>query len=135
VGQPALNDDRTRRAVEAYLAALNSHDADAIAACVAAGFVNEHTSASARSLTGRGAYRTALDNFLAEFTGLRYVAERFIVEGSSAAVSYRMSFRKRSAGGRDVSVRGVFLFTVDSDGLISHRTDYWDSGQVTRQLS
>jgi steroid delta-isomerase-like uncharacterized protein len=135
VGQQTLNDDGTRRAVEAYLAALNSHDADAISGCVAAGFVNEHTSASARSLTGRAAYRAALDSFLGEFTGLHYEAERFIVEGNSAAVSYCMSFRMRSAGGRDVSVRGVFLFTVDSDGLITHRTDYWDSGQVTRQLS
>jgi hypothetical protein len=34
-----------------------------------------------------------------------------------------------------VSNCGVFLFTVDSDGLIAHRTDYWDSGQVMRQPS
>ena len=115
--------------------ALNAHDADAIVGCVAAGFVNEHTSEGARSLSGRAAYRAALDTFLADFTGLHYEAERFIVEGCSAAVSYRMTFRMRSAGGREVSIRGVFLFTVDSDGLIAHRTDYWDSGQLTRQPS
>jgi len=102
---------------------------------VADGFVNEHTSASARSLTGRAAYRVALDTFLAEFESLHYEAERVIVDGGSAAVSYRMTFRMRSAGGREVSIRGVFVFTVDPDGLVARRTDYWDSGQVTRQLS
>ena len=32
-------------------------------------------------------------------------------------------------------VRGVFRFRVDADGLIAHRVDYWDSGEVHRQLA
>lgn len=134
MGERLLTEERTRAAVLRYLEALNAHDADAIAACVAEDFVNEHTSAMARSVTGRAAYRANLTGFLADFADLRYEVEELIVAGDRAALAYRMSFRLRSAGDRPVRVRGVFRFRVDPDGLIAHRTDYWDSGEVRRQL-
>ncbi|WP_406181810.1 nuclear transport factor 2 family protein [Streptomyces canus] len=123
----------TRAAVEAYLAALNAHDADAVAACVAEDFVNEHTSSMGQSRRGRAEYRAALTGFLGNFGDLHYAPERFLVDGESAAVPYVMTFLMRSAGDRPVRVRGVFVFTV-ADGLITRRTDYWDSGEVQRQL-
>lgn len=128
----ALKD--TRAAVEAYLAALNAHDADAVVACVAEGFVNEHTSSMGHSRRGRAEYRHALTGFLENFGDLHYAPERFLVDGDSAAVPYLMTFRMRSAGDRPVRVRGVFVFTV-ADSLITRRTDYWDSGEVQRQLA
>ncbi|MFD3497908.1 nuclear transport factor 2 family protein [Streptomyces sp. NPDC058676] len=124
----------TRAAVEAYLAALNAHDADAVAACVAEDFVNEHTSSLGHSRKGRAEYRAALTGFLDDFADLHYAPERFLVDGESAAVPYVMTFRMRSAGDRPVRVRGVFVFTVVG-GLITRRTDYWDSGEVQRQLA
>jgi steroid delta-isomerase-like uncharacterized protein len=136
VGRRSLTTDEvTARAVESYIAALNAHDPDRIAACVAADFVNEHTAATGHSLVGRAAYRRRLESFLAEFTQLRYEIEQLVVDGGRAAVPYRMSFRLASAGGRPVSIRGVFVFRVDAGGAIAHRTDYWDSGEVQRQLS
>jgi steroid delta-isomerase-like uncharacterized protein len=123
----------TDEAVRTYLAALNGHDADAIAACVTEEFVNEHTSTLGHSRHGRAEYRQALEGFLADFGDLHYELEAVIVDGDRAAVPYRMSFRMRSAGDAPVSVRGVFVFRVE-DGLIAHRTDYWDSGEVRRQL-
>jgi ketosteroid isomerase-like protein len=83
---------------------------------------------------GREEYREALRGFLEDFADLRYETERVIVEDSMAAVAYRMSFVWRSAGGRHVAVRGVFVFEVEDTGLIARRTDYWDSGQVAAQL-
>ncbi|MDQ1050924.1 nuclear transport factor 2 family protein [Streptomyces sp. V4I2] len=124
----------TRAAVEAYLAALNAHDADAVAACVAEDFVNEHTSSMGQSRKGRAEYRAALTGFLENFGDLHYAPESFLVDGESAAVPYVMTFRMRSAGDRPVRVRGVFVFTV-AGGLITRRTDYWDSGEVQRQLA
>ena len=50
------------------------------------------------------------------------------------AVPYRMTFRHRPSGGTPVAVRGVFVFRVEA-GLIAHRVDYWDSGEVGRQLA
>lgn len=124
----------TRAAIEAYLAALNAHDADAVAACVAEDFVNDHTSSMGRSRRGRAEYRAALTGFLEEFVDLHYVPEGFLVDGESAAVPYVMTFGMRSAGDRPVRIRGIFVFTV-ADGLITRRTDYWDSGEVQRQLA
>ncbi|MGH8862063.1 MAG: nuclear transport factor 2 family protein [Jatrophihabitantaceae bacterium] len=126
--------DSTRTAITAYLDALNAHDADRAAACVASGFVNEHTAAGAVSLVGRAAYREALDGFLADFEQLAYTPEAIIADGRRCAVPYRMTALVRSAGGRRIEVRGVFVFTVDGAGLLERRVDYWDSGEVARQL-
>ncbi|GHJ07258.1 hypothetical protein TPA0907_16250 [Micromonospora humidisoli] len=125
----------TRAAVQRYLAALNAHDADAVAGCVSVDFVNEHTAALGRTVVGRARYRARLDGFLAEFVDLRYEVEELLVDADRAAVAYRMSFRLASAGRAPVRIRGVFRFRVDADGLIAHRVDYWDSGEVHRQLA
>ena len=101
---------------------------------MAEGFVNEHTSTMGHSRAGRADYRAALPTFLAGFDQLHYAVEDVLVEDDRAAVAYRLSFRMVSAGGVPVSVRGVFRFRVDDDGLIAHRIDYWDSGEVRRQL-
>ncbi|MEO6885396.1 MAG: nuclear transport factor 2 family protein [Jatrophihabitantaceae bacterium] len=134
MGRSVLIGELTRAAVVAYLDALNSHDADRIAACVAENFVNEHTSSMGHNRFGRIEYRAALTGFLADFAELHYDVEELIVDGERAAAAYRMSFRLVSADGAPVSVRGVFRFRVDNDGLIAHRVDYWDSGEVRRQL-
>ncbi|HEY2296394.1 MAG TPA: nuclear transport factor 2 family protein [Jatrophihabitans sp.] len=117
----------TRETVEAYLEALNAHDADRVASWVARDFVNEHTAKGAVSRRGRASYRAALDGFLAAFADLHYEVENFIVDGPNCAVAYRFT---AEMNGRPIAVRGVFVFVVDADGLIARRTDYWDSGSV-----
>jgi ketosteroid isomerase-like protein len=119
----------TGAAVERYLAALNAHDADAVAAAVTTDFVNEHTSARGVSVTGRAPYRERLDGFLATFTELRYEVEDRIVDGDRAAVPYTLTAR---VDGRPVRIRGMFRFTV-RDGLVAHRVDYWDGEDFRRQ--
>lgn len=101
---------------------------------MAENFVNEHTSSMGHSRFGRVEYRAALIGFLADFAELRYEVEELLVDGERAVAAYRMSFQMVSADRAPVSVRGVFRFRVDSDGLIAHRVDYWDSGEVRRQL-
>ncbi|WP_424638121.1 nuclear transport factor 2 family protein [Embleya sp. AB8] len=125
----------TRRAVEAYVAALNSGDPDRIAACVSVDFHNEHTSALGRSLRGRAAYRERLPGFLGEFVDLRYEVEELLVAGDRAALAYTMTFRVRGAElGGPVRIRGVFRLRV-VDGLVAHRVDYWDSAEFERQTA
>ena len=125
----------TAAAVERYLAALNGHDPDAIAACVTDDFHNEHTSALGTGLQGREAYRERLRGFLAEFSELRYEPEDLIVDGDRAAVPYTMTcvWLGDAPAAHPVSIRGVFRFRVE-DGLIAHRVDYWDSGDFLRQV-
>ncbi|MYS80850.1 nuclear transport factor 2 family protein [Embleya scabrispora] len=126
---------RTRRTAEAYVAALNSGDPEAIAARVSEDFHNEHTSALGRSLRGRTAYRERLPGFLAEFEGLRYAVEELLVDGDRAAIAYTMTFRLRgSAAAEPVLIRGVFRLRMVGD-LIAHRVDYWDGAEFERQTA
>ncbi|MEV8632151.1 nuclear transport factor 2 family protein [Streptosporangium sp. NPDC051023] len=129
--QEPTRQEPTRQAVERYLAALNRHDPDEIAACVTPAFHNEHTSAAGVDLHGRDAYRERLKGFLTEFAGLRYEIEDLIVDGARAAVPYRMTCTHR---GRPVAIRGMFRFVV-ADGLVAHRVDYWDGEEFARQIS
>jgi ketosteroid isomerase-like protein len=123
--------DRDPRAIAlAYLAAFSTSDPDAIAACVTQDFFNEHVSALGSSSRGRDEYRSRLPGFLAQFEGLRYDVEEVVVEGDHVVVAYTM--RASWKGEHVVAIRGVFRFDV-ADGLIAHRTDYWDSLDFLRQ--
>ena len=120
----------TRAAVDRYVAALNGHDADTIAAAVTDDFVNEHTSAGGISRTGRAAYRQALDGFLGQFADLRYEVEDVLVDGDRAALAYTMT---AVVDGCPIAIRGVFRFRVRG-GLVAHRVDYWDGAEFARQI-
>ena len=121
----------TPAAVGRYLDALNSGGPDRIAACVTEDFHNEHTSVLGGSRRGRTGYRDALSGFLAEFADLHYAVEDTIIEGDRAAVAYTMTCTK---DGVPVSIRGVFRLRA-SGGLITHRVDYWDSAEFSRQVT
>jgi uncharacterized protein (TIGR02246 family) len=126
----------TAEAVGRYLAALNAHDPEAVAASVTATFVNEHTSVLGVTRFGRDAYADAVRDFFGRFHHLHYDAEDVIVDGDRAAVPYRLTFTTTGDDGRAraVAIRGAFVFRVE-DGLIAHRVDYWDSGDYQRQVS
>ncbi len=115
-----------------YLASFTTADPDAIAAHVAAGFVNDHASALGRRGVGRDEYLRRLPAFLASFPGLNYDVKSVISDGSDegvVAVEYRMT---ATSDGRPIDIRGVMVIAV-SDGLITHRTDYWDALTFLRQ--
>jgi ketosteroid isomerase-like protein len=119
-----------------YLAALNAHDPDAVAALVTDDFVNEHTSSLGSSLVGRDAYRARLPGFLAMFEGLAYEAEDVVADGDRVVVAYTLRARAEGPDGvwRPVELRGVFRFVV-REGLLAHRVDYWDSGVYLAQVA
>lgn len=120
-----------RAVVERYLDALNRHDAASAVACVATDFFNEHTSAIGTSVTGRDAYAERLPKFLAQFDGLHYDVEDWIVDGGRVAVPYTMTC---TVDGHAVRIRGMFRFRV-ADGAIVHRVDYWDGNEFQRQMT
>ena len=114
--------------VARYVAALNDHDPDAVAACVADDFTNRHASELGRPTDGRAAYRDALPRFFADVPGLHYAVQETVASagGSPVAVAYRLT----ADGGIDVP--GVWWLVL-RDGLLASRTDYWDSATVLRQ--
>lgn len=117
-------------AARAYVESFASGDADAIAALVADGFVNDHASALGSGCEGRAEYRRRLPGFLAALPGLRYDVEAVIADGPRVAVTYEMH---ATSDGHPVDVRGVMVIDVGPDGLVTHRTDYWDSLTFLRQ--
>jgi ketosteroid isomerase-like protein len=119
-----------------YLAALSAGDVEAVLACVADGFVNEHTSALGSSSQGRQVYRQRLPGFLAQFDGLRYELVDTICEPDpSHPADGRVAARYRltaSVDGHPIDIPGVMLITVVG-GEIVRRTDVWDSLTFLRQ--
>lgn len=114
----------------AYLASFAGRDPDTIAGHVSEGFVNAHASALGSGCTGRDEYVRRLPGFLERFPGLAYHVERVIADGNHVAVAYRLTATSEE---QPVEVRGAMLFEV-VDGLITERTDYWDSLGYLRQI-
>jgi steroid delta-isomerase-like uncharacterized protein len=114
-----------------YLASFASGDPEQIAALVAPGFVNDHTSALGSGCVGREEYRSRLPGFLGSFPGLRYEVQSVIADAAgSVAVEYRMT---ATSDGHPIDIRGAMVMTI-RDGLIERRTDYWDSLTFLRQI-
>ncbi|NOX31303.1 MAG: ester cyclase [Actinobacteria bacterium] len=136
---PSANPDAGQRAAHAeavaciarsYLASFEQRDVAKIAAHVSSDFVNEHTSALGSGCVGKAAYIERLPDFLGDMIELRYAVEKLVVEGRNAAVFYTMTAKWQ--GRAAVSIRGVQHLVVN-DGLIVHRTDYWDSSTFLAQ--
>jgi ketosteroid isomerase-like protein len=125
--------------VRAYLASFDTGDPDAVAAWVAADFVNEHLAELGSGCQGSDEYRRRLPGFLSTFVGARYsivslaeVAETATDSDSgSGDVVVRYRF-EATHGGTPIDIPGVMWFHV-RDGLIASRTDLWDSLTFLRQ--
>jgi ketosteroid isomerase-like protein len=106
-----------------YLESFATGDPDVVASFVSNDFVNEHTSALGSGCQGKDEYRRRLPGFIASMPGLSYEVESQIAEGDQVANAYTLRARVNE---RDIAVRGMMRITV-RDGLITDRTDYWDS--------
>jgi ketosteroid isomerase-like protein len=106
-----------------YLQSFATGDPAAVVANVTDDFVNEHTSAMGSGCEGKEEYSRRVPGFLASMPGLRYEIEDVVAEGDRVMAAYTLHTRVND---RDIAVRGVMRFLV-RDGLVAHRTDYWDS--------
>lgn len=112
-----------------YLASFATGDPARVVAHVTDDFVNEHTAALGSSCAGRDEYARRVPGFLASMPQLRYDVEDVVADGDRVVVAYTL---RTHVNERDVAVRGVMRFVV-RDGLVAHRTDYWDSLVFQRQ--
>ena len=120
----------TSAVARSYLESFASADPDAIAAIVTDDFVNEHTAALSSGCEGKTEYRRRLPGFLASFADLRYDIEDLVAEGDRAAAAYTMH---ATYEGHPIVVRGVMRILV-RDGLVAHRTDYYDALGFLQQI-
>lgn len=112
-----------------YLESFATGDPDMVASFVSEDFINEHTSALGSGCQGKDEYRRRLPGFIASMPGLRYEVESQITEGDQVANAYTLRARVNE---RDIEVRGMMRITV-RNGLITDRTDYWDSKSFLQQ--
>ena len=112
-----------------YLESFATGDPDVVASFVSNDFVNEHTSVLGSGCQGKDEYRRRLPGFIASMPGLSYEVESQIAEGDQVANAYTLRARVNE---RDIAVRGMMRITV-RDGLITDRTDYWDSKSFLQQ--
>lgn len=112
-----------------YLESFATHDPELVAAHVADGFINEHTSALGSGCVGKDEYLRRLPGFMASMPELRYEIERQIADGDQVANAYVLHARVND---RPIAIRGMMRITV-RDGLILDRTDYWDSKLFLQQ--
>ena len=112
-----------------YLESFATGDPDVVASFVSEDFINEHTSALGSGCQGKDESRRRLPGFIASMPGLSYEVESQIAEGDQVANAYTLRARVNE---RDIEVRGMMRITV-RDGLITDRTDYWDSKSFLQQ--
>lgn len=121
--------------VTSYLDAFSRGDPDEISGFVAEVFHNEHLSSIASSCVGIDEYRRRLPNFLATFVDRSYAVLELVEQGTAAhsQVVVRNDFTALYDG-MPIDIPGVMWFTVE-DGLITKRTDVWDSGIFMAQTA
>lgn len=115
-----------------YLESFSTADPVRIASQVADDFVNDHTAALGSGCVGKAEYQRRLEGFLADMVDLRYEVEELVADGDQVAAFYTMTAKWQ--GETPIRVRGVQRLVV-KDGLISHRTDYWDSAVFLAQAN
>ena len=111
--------------VTAYLTSFATGDPDAVAAYVTDDFVNEHLSELGSGCIGRDEYRQRLPGFLSAFVGARYTIISLGEIATTGDVVARYRF-EATYDGIPIDIPGVMWFEVRG-GLISKRTDLWDS--------
>jgi len=120
----------TAAVARSYVESFATADPDTIAAHVTDDFINEHTAALSSGCEGKTEYRRRLPGFLASFAGLRYEIEDLVAQDDRAAAAYTMH---ATYEGHTITIRGVMRITV-RDGLVAHRTDYYDSLGFLKQI-
>lgn len=90
-------------------------------------------------LTTREAIQSVYATWLDAFPDLKFIHDDLIVEGNRAALFFTSTgthmkpFASIPATGRQMSIRGVFVFTF-RDGLIVHEKRYYDSTSLLMQI-
>lgn len=123
---------QARAVAESYFASFATADPKMISAHVSPDFINEHTAALGTGCLGRTEYAARLVGFLSDMAGLQYEIEYLVTDGSDVAVFYTMRASWKSTA--SFVIRGAQRLRI-VNGLITHRTDYWDSAAFLTQVS
>jgi steroid delta-isomerase-like uncharacterized protein len=128
-----------QRLRDAYLAAWNSHDPDAVASFFATDAVYDDRGA-AEVARGRAAIRGHVATVMAAFPDMRFEYVRtfygdgFIGAEWTAQMTHRGELFGLAATGRRVGAAGVDIAVLAEDGLVTHLVSHYDAATMMRDL-
>jgi len=119
---PQSPDQSTQATIDAFNAAFNRHDADALATLLTDDTVFEDTSPApdGRHLEGKAAVVEFWRGWFSRNPDARFDAEEMIVSGSRATVLW---VYRKMRNGQPWHIRGVDVFTV-RDGKVAAKLAY-----------
>jgi steroid delta-isomerase-like uncharacterized protein len=128
-----------QRLRDAYLAAWNAHDPDAVAAFFAPDAVYDDRGA-AEVARGRAAIRAHAATVMKAFPDLRFEYVRtfygdgFIGAEWTAQMTHRAELFGLKATGRRVGAAGVDIADLGEDGLVTRLVSHYDGAAMMRDL-
>jgi steroid Delta-isomerase len=125
---PVLSADQLRDVVQRYATVASSRDADAYAAL----FTEDASQIDpypAPARVGREAIRDFIKSSFDACEAMRF--EWIEVYPVADRVAFTFHITLNLAGGSTMHIRGVEIFTVTDDGLISSVEAYWGQDDVT----
>jgi steroid Delta-isomerase len=117
-----------RAAVERYAAAASSRDADAYAALFTEDAVQVDPYPTAPNV-GREAIKAFIQRSFDACETMTFEVEQCHPVADTAAITFHITLTLE--GGSTVHLRGVEIFTITDDGLISAVTAYWGDEDMT----
>jgi uncharacterized protein (TIGR02246 family) len=120
--------DQLREVMARYAAAASSKDADAYAALFTPDAVQVDPYPSAPNV-GRDAIRAFIERSFDACETMAFEVTEVHPVADKAAITFHITVR--APGGSTMHIRGVEIFTVTDEGLISAVEAYWGDQDVT----
>lgn len=122
-----LTPDELRARIHAYVDAVNSRDAHAIAARFTEGAVHADP-ASGPPNVGRTAISTFFENGIAASDAWTFTARAVHTCADHVAVDFAIVVE---GGGTTMTIEGIEVFAADDDGLFRSVHAYWDDADLS----
>ena len=132
--------ERNRATGLRFQEAMNRHDLDAVAACLAEDFHYHGSDGKGPRAEDRKAYLAYTAGLFHAFPDLSFDMLEVVAEGDLAATRTRMTGTHRGeikglpASGRELDLEFANVMRFDSNGLILEHRDYLDALELMRQL-
>jgi steroid delta-isomerase len=122
-----LTSDELRRRIGGYVEAVNSRQADRVAALFAEDAVMADP-VSNPAKVGRAAVAAFFADGIGASDSWAFSAEKVHTCADHVAVDFRIAVE---TGGSTMTIQGIEVFVVDEDGLFTSLHAYWDEADLT----
>ena len=119
--------DELRTLITAYVDAVNSRDADAIAGRFALDAVQADPASNPPNV-GREAIRTFFENSIGASESWTFTAKAVHTCADHVAIDFEIAL---VTGGATMTIDGIEVFDVGDDGLFTTVNAYWDDADLT----